>query len=275
MPSTRTRTRRFRPDRARQAWDEAIDVWEDFQESGKDYHRDRVHGPALLTAVGRVEGLAILDLGCGQGRFARQLAERGGVVTGVDWSRAMITAARARERTTPLGIEYRVLDARTLARHFPDERFDLVVACMSLMDMPDLPRVVRGAHRVLRPGGRFVFSVSHPFNTSTLGWEHPKRKDRGAMRFNDYYSEGPRVLHWGMPRLKRPFSTPYWHRTLESWFSTLGRAGFLIESLIEPRASSRDARAIRQLAGTRKVPFYLVLSCRKLPDARGKSVRMR
>ena len=50
-----------------EAWDIAAEAWDDFVESGKDYYRIEVHGPALLDACGDVAGLGILDLGCGQG----------------------------------------------------------------------------------------------------------------------------------------------------------------------------------------------------------------
>ena len=256
-------TKRVRAADARRAWDNAIDVWEDFQETGKDFSRDRVHGPALLRALGPVKGLRILDIGCGQGRFTRRLGKRGAQVTGVDWSKAMIDTARRHERLQPLGIEYRRMDAQNVSRAWPPATFDRVVACMSLMDMPNAPAVVRAVHRLLRPGGRFVFSVSHPLNTAAIQWERPSAgvRERGAMLVDRYFEEGPRQTQWAMARLKRPFATPYWHRTLESWFGLLRRSGFVVDSLTEPHATERDARANPLLAGTTRVPFFLVVDC--------------
>ena len=258
--------KRVRPPDARKAWDDAIDVWEDFQETGKDFARDRVHGPALLRSLGAVRGLRVLDVGCGQGRFTRRLAQLGARVTGIDWSRAMIEAARRHERQAPLGIEYRRMDAQNASRAWPPATFDRVVACMSLMDMPNAPAVVRGAHRLLRPGGRFVFSVSHPLNTAAIQWERPEAgvMHRGAMIVDRYFEEGPRVTEWAMKRLKRPFATPYWHRTFESWFSLLRSSGFEVDSLAEPSATEAEAKANPLLAGTRRVPFFLVVSCRRV-----------
>ncbi|MGP8184095.1 MAG: class I SAM-dependent methyltransferase [Thermoplasmata archaeon] len=258
-------SKRVRPSDARKAWDDAIDVWEDFQEAGKDFSRDRVHGPALLRSLGPVRGLRVLDVGCGQGRFTRRLAKLGARVTGIDWSAAMIETAQHHEQRAPLGIEYRRMDARNAVRAWPPATFDRVVSCMSLMDMPNSPAVVRGAHRLLRPGGRFVFSVSHPLNTAAVRWERPSTdvRHRGAMLVDRYFEEGPRVTEWAMMRLQRPFATPYWHRTFESWFSTLRRAGFEVDSLTEPHASEADVRSNHLLAGTRRVPFFLVINCRR------------
>ena len=247
---------------ARTAWDEAIDVWEDFEESGKDYSRDRVHGPALLRVLGRVRDLRVLDVGCGQGRFTRRLAHLGARITGIDWSTAMIEAARAHERRSPLGIEYRVMDAKFVGRAWPSGSFDRVVACMSLMDMPDAPAVVRGSHRLLRPTGRFVFSVSHPVNSAAVRWEHPRSKDRGGLVIDRYFEERPGLTQWSMKRLKRPFATPFWHRTFEGWFSLLRRSGFAVDSLTEPRATAADVRLRPLLTASRRVPFFLTFGCR-------------
>lgn len=206
----------------------------------------------------------VLDLGCGQGRFTRELARRGGRIVGVDWSSRMIEAAIRHERTTPRGIEYRVLDARAVGDAWPRHSFDLVVGCMSFMDMPDLPRVLRGVHAILRPRGRLVLSVSHPFNTAEVGPDSPRARPARGVRIDRYFEERPGVTRWAMKRLKRPFDTVYWHRPLEGWFRLLKVAGFEIRDLAEPHATALQARKIPRLGVTRRVPYFLVLSCQRV-----------
>ena len=49
------------------AWDAAATAWDEFVETGLDYWRTEVHGPALLAACGDIHDQRVLDLGCGQG----------------------------------------------------------------------------------------------------------------------------------------------------------------------------------------------------------------
>jgi SAM-dependent methyltransferase len=248
--------------RARLAWDQAIDSWEDFQEQGKDYARDQVHGPALLRAIGPSKGLRVLDLGCGQGRFTRVLASSGAKIVAVDWSRGMLAAARRRERANPVGIRYVHADARTLRGRWPSGSFDLVVGCMSFMDMPDLGRVLRAARHLLAPHGRLVFSVSHPTCTAAIGRQHLPRGGRGPMQVDRYFDPHVGVTEWRMKRLLRPFDTIYWHRTLQDWFELLDRSGFVVTALTEPRPTAAQVRRTPMLEAASRFPFFLVVDCR-------------
>jgi ubiquinone/menaquinone biosynthesis C-methylase UbiE len=108
-----------------------------------------------------VAGERVLDLGCGSGGATRAAARAvgpEGLVVGIDSSAEAI--ALARERTpADLPVVYRRGDAQSLAS-IPDRSFDCVIASMVLEQLPDMRRVLEEAHRVLRPGGRLVASVT-------------------------------------------------------------------------------------------------------------------
>src|SRR5262245_20645660 len=181
---------RFDAESVRASWDHAADAYAQGQASGSDYYRYEFFGPAQVALCGEVRGMSVLDVGCGNGYFARALARRGARVTGIDISPRMIEHAKQQETAAPLGTEYRVLDAATLPAGFVSKSFDMVTSCMALQDMPDVDKVIRGAHAVLRPGHRFVASITHPCtDTPFRVWE---RDDNGMKRWLciDRYFEG-------------------------------------------------------------------------------------
>jgi ubiquinone biosynthesis O-methyltransferase len=114
----------------------------------------RLETQLMLELVGDVTGRRVLDVGCGDGEFAMQLAGRGAIVTGIDASAAMIDAANERAKQQKVNVSFRVADAQHLP--IPDGQFDIVTAVTILCFVDDARPVFREAARVLRPGGLFV-----------------------------------------------------------------------------------------------------------------------
>ena len=246
------------------AWDEGADAWDEFVESGEDFYRTEVHGPALLDACGDVAGLRMLDVGCGQGWFTRQLAVRGAKAVGIDISHGQVDKARAHEIETPLGIEYHCYPAESVAERWSPGGFDMVTGCMSVHDMPDPDSAMRAVAGVLDAGGRFIFSVTHPVtDTPYREWERRANDEKGPLKIDRYFDSGPRTLDWSMPRLKYFWKTPYWHRTLEEWTAGIADAGFLVRRLHEPRPTAEQVDRRPELEDCYRLPYFLVFDCVK------------
>lgn len=249
---------------ARAAWNEGAEAWEKAVESGADYYRHEVHGPALLRACGDVAGLRVLDLGCGQGFFTRELARRGARVVGVDLSDRLLALAREHEERSPLGIEYHRMSAAEVDRRWPAGSFDLATACMSLHDMADPGAALRAAFAVLRPGGRMVFSAPHPFSDAPFReWERDEAGGKLALKVDRYFDTGPAVCHWNMPRLAYHWNTPYWRRTLEETSALIAGAGFLVRRMYEPRPTPEQVERMPQLDDCSRLPYFLVFDTLK------------
>ncbi len=103
----------------------------------------------------------IIDLGCGTGHLAQELASRGVDVVGVDSSESMISRARA---TYP-GLRFVVADARDFD---VGAKFDAVFSNAALHWMPEHGRVFARAFAHLRPGGRFVFEMGAEHNVQAI-----------------------------------------------------------------------------------------------------------
>ena len=120
--------------------------------------------PAMLALAEDVAGRRILDAGCGSGPLSAALRGRGAVVTGIDSSAGMLALARRR-----LGddVALHVVDLRDRLP-FADGAFDDVVASLVLHYLEDWGPTLAELRRVLRPGGRLIASVDHPFVAYTI-----------------------------------------------------------------------------------------------------------
>ena len=107
----------------------------------------------LLDAVGAKAGMRLLDVACGTGLLSGAAAERGLNVVGVDFARSMIAEAKRKRRNG----EFHVGDAEALA--FEDASFDVVTCLFGLLHLADPDAAIAQAFRVLKPGGRFAFTV--------------------------------------------------------------------------------------------------------------------
>jgi SAM-dependent methyltransferase len=190
----------------------------------------------LLAELPDLHGQPVLDLGCGTGFCSRSLAERGAKVTGVDLSERMLAHARRQEAAHPLGIDYRLEDAGTL-EGLPDSQFAGVVANLLLNAVPDLDPVAAAVHRVLRPGGWFVFTIPHPcFETPHAAWGATPDGRPGRI-VNRYFDEA----FWRSANPQGVRRVGVWHRPLSAYLNTLVEHGFAATRVAEPRPDAAVA----------------------------------
>jgi ubiquinone/menaquinone biosynthesis C-methylase UbiE len=182
------------------------------------FHRDRF----LELLPAEING-PILDLGCGEGRFARELRSRGENVVGVDASPAMIDLAREAD---PDG-DYRVADAAALP--FEAGAFQLVVAFMSLQDIDDPERAIAEASRVLQPAGALCLAVTHP--TSTAGRFESTGPEARFVIDGSYLESRRREDEVTRDGLSIRFM--FEHRPIDRYARALEDAGFVIERFRE------------------------------------------
>lgn len=207
----------------RDAWDAQAEQWAAWARApGHDsywrFHRDRF----LELLPNDIRG-PILDLGCGEGRLARELRSRGETVVGVDASSAMIDLAREAD---PDG-DYRVADAAALP--FEAGAFELVVAFMSLQDIDDPERAIAEAGRVLGPERPLCLAVTHP--TSTAGRFESSGSEARFVIDGSYLESRRREDEVTRDGLSMRFI--FEHRPIDRYARALEDAGFVIEQLRE------------------------------------------
>jgi ubiquinone/menaquinone biosynthesis C-methylase UbiE len=243
------------------AWDRLAHWWDEkLGDTGDVWHRTLID-PTFMQVVGTVRGLRVLDLGCGNGYLSRRFAREGAKVVAVDASAPIVDRARARESREPLGVEYHVANAARL-EFLPAASFDLVASNMALMDIEDAEGAIREAARVLRAGGRFVASLSHPcFDqgpTSTWLSERFFRTTKVWRKIERYRAPFADEIPWETSPGQIVTTTGY-HRPLSWYAQALREAGFLIRSLEEPEPTEEFVKTSPEGPYIAKIPLHLVI----------------
>lgn len=183
----------------------------------------------LLSVVGPVEHKIVCDLGCGEGHLARLMAKQGAQVTGIDISAKLL--ARGCAQNASEQIIFVQDDAQTLAS-CDAQMFDLVVSNLALMDIPDLQATYAAVYRVLRPKGRFVFSITHPcFQSPHMVVEPGTDNSRVACRISQYVEEG---IWYSANQAGVRGQVGAHHRILTTYVNSLIKSGFTLEQIEEP-----------------------------------------
>ena len=219
-------------------WDGAAD---EYQAEHGDFLRDAgfVWGPEgldeeLAGLLGPVAGRRVLEVGCGAAQCARWLLGRGATVLGVDLSYRQLQHSQRLDDAGGTSVPVLVADASRLP--LADESFDL--ACSAYGAVPfvaDSAAVMREVARVLRPGGLWVFSVTHP-----VRWCFPDEPGPvGLTAHESYFDRRPYVETDDDGRV----TYAEHHRTLGDRVREVVGAGLRLVDLVEPEWPAGHDRA--------------------------------
>jgi 2-polyprenyl-3-methyl-5-hydroxy-6-metoxy-1,4-benzoquinol methylase len=222
----------------RDAWQQNAAYWDNHIGEGNDFVEVLIW-PATERLLQLRHGERVLDVGCGNGLYARRLAALGADVVAFDFSSELIARAQARTTAHAERIEYLVLDATDEAALLAlgERRFDAAICQMALFDIADVQPLMRALVRLLRPGGRFVFSVIHPcFNSPDMTFV-AEMEDRDGDIVTVY---SVKVFNYITPRISQaaairgqPKPQLIFHRPLQALLGAGFDVGFVLDGLEE------------------------------------------
>ncbi|MCY4018618.1 MAG: class I SAM-dependent methyltransferase [Chloroflexi bacterium] len=252
----------------RQLWNRKARFWDELHgDRGNLFHR-RLIEPSVLQLLALQKGERVLDVGCGNGALARSLAEKGAMVSAVDFSEEMILLAEGRSRRIASDIDYRIVDAtdRDALLSLGAAHFDAVVCSMTLMDIPIVAPLFEAASELLRYEGRFVFATMHPAFNSNNPVFFQEKEDRDGVVTTvtgvkiHAYDDLPPMKGSGAPGEPTPHY--YYHRPLSTLLQEAFEAGFVLDGLLEPVFSPEDAELGPDLSWTKIWQIPPVLTAR-------------
>jgi 2-polyprenyl-3-methyl-5-hydroxy-6-metoxy-1,4-benzoquinol methylase len=229
---------------SRDIWDTNAEAW-DTKIGGGGGWQTAVMAPVVERMLEIQPGERVLDVACGNGIFSRHLARLGAFVVASDFSPRMIEFASSRTTEHADRIEYHVADATDEAQLLAlagdgGRQFDAAVCNNALMDMPAIEPLYRAVAKLLRPGGRFVFSIMHPcFNGQSITMQaeiaNYDIEPSHSIKVSSYLSAD---VTQGLAIVEQPRQQYYWHRPLHALFNPAFAAGLVLDRLEEPRITA-------------------------------------
>jgi ubiquinone/menaquinone biosynthesis C-methylase UbiE len=199
------------------------------------------------------------------------LARKGAEVVAVDFSEKMIKLAKQLERKEKLGINYFVSNAANL-KELSSNQFDIVCCFMALMDIESYQEAICSVARVLKENGKFIFSMIHPcFEYGAIApdgrkigdWKHNDVDDTWVYESSIYFENLPLRIDWNMERLRKPFITSAFHRTLSDYSHALYKNKLLIRRIVEPKPTAKAVAKYRGMLKHAAIPHSIIIEAIK------------
>jgi SAM-dependent methyltransferase len=226
-------------EKSRDAWDRNAAYWDSYIGEGNDYV-EILLWPAIEKMIELKAGDKVLDVACGNGLTSRRLAQLGASVVAFDFSEKMIEHAIERSREFSEQIEYLILDGsdENALLNLGENGFDAALCNMALFDMAEIDPLFCALSRLIKPGGRFVFSILHPcFNSSKVTRVAEQNDNEGelvtvySLKVFGYKTAS---ISKGVALRDQPVPQPYFNRSLEEILNIGFDQGFILDRFEEP-----------------------------------------
>jgi len=221
--------------------------------------------PAMYGKLSFLEDKSVLCLGCGTGEeneFIHSLGAKR--VVGVDISSGLIEIAK---KVYP-HLEFQVMDIEML--NFPDDSFDFVFSSLTMHYLKDWAETLKRVHKALKQNGTFLFSMTHPFFSSTMLKDDAKQKSRvlgykDIKNTNDYEVYGD-YLNPSMREvfINKDLKVTNYHRPLSTIIKEITSSGFELVDIVEPKALIPSKESFPKFWEIhQKIPEFIIFELKK------------
>ena len=225
-------------EQTKEAWNTNAAYWDDRMGEGNDWFKKLVW-PATKSMLKLKAGDVVLDIACGNGLTSRRMAASGAKVVAFDFAEELIAHARKRTAKHADRIEYFLLDAtdEKALVSLGKSRFDTALCNMALFDMAEIEPLMRALVQVLKPKGKFVFSIMHPcFNNPYVVHVGELAEIEGqtiqafSIKVTKYLTPS---MTKGIAMAGQPKPQIYFHRPFQDILNSCFKVGFALDALEE------------------------------------------
>lgn len=242
----------MKKDSSTECWSELGSEW--IEKAQRNDFRMYYIMPNTIKKFGAVKGQEILDLGCGEGGYSRELAKKGAIVTSVDCSEEPLEYAKKKAEEEQLVIKHYKRNSNDLYG-LEDNVFDSILCSMMIMDVEDLNGTLKEIYRVLKPGGKVVISMLHPCFKPPV--EHKWFSGDGEIQVvvKDYYNP----TEWNGSIAGLESTVVYRHKTLSEYVKSFVGNGFILLDMDEPIPTEEEIKMSPRIEWLTKIPMYLFM----------------
>lgn len=247
------------------AYNKYAEKWAKIKRDGSSIYHVYLEKPAMYGKLPVLSGKYVLCMGCGSGEEVDYLYSAGASsVTGIDISSGLIEIAK---KNFP-GKDFRVMDMEQL--EFPDESFDFAFASLSMHYLLDWKRTLSSLHSILKKGGVFLFSITHPLFSAVDRTEDEKVKLR-ILGYRDIVETGAWEIYGNYFETKTldinlnyTFTAANCHRPLSLLVKDIIGSGFEILDIAEPRALDESKEEFKKFWEIhQRIPEFMIFEIKK------------
>lgn len=226
--------------------------------------------PLLFSELGSFTGKTVLELGCGNGYLAKKfLKEDVEQLILVDISEHNLKYAS--QKVDSPKITFLLQDA-TKTWRVDDQSIDVIYSNMMMNEIEDITSVCSEAFRVLKAGGMFAFSVTHPaWDLFTYAQQQAGIEPRKVKGLGGYFRRGHSKFIMSTDdrssghtkQRDKKFEVEHYQRPVSDYFTAVKHAGFSIEKFVEPELTKEILEAAPRFNDYSDRPISMVLICSK------------
>lgn len=245
------------------SWENVANWYDSLIGEKGGYFHTHVIFPKLVPLLLLKPGIKVLDIACGQGAWARRLAQKDCQVVGIDASKSLIEIAKRYQTSNS---KFQIDDVRTL-KTLGLEKFDRITCILALQNIDPIDEMFKRIHELLKDGGRFIAVIMHPaFRAPRIsGWEIDEERKIMTRRIDRYLTsmKVPISMHPGSPENQTTWT---FHRPL-SYYATCARRAHLYIDALEEWTSDKESvgkNAAMENLARGEIPLFLCIRFKRI-----------